>query len=98
VIPSLQAIDSAYQEARHLPVLIDQANQEHLQLSQQFEHNLSEIDAMKAEKEALAVEIAVLREKLRVAREEANIFSDATVRVKRDFDLFLEKTRVGVAK
>jgi hypothetical protein len=97
-IPALQTIDTAYQEAAHLPTLIDQANHEHAQLSQQIEQSIAEIDAIRAEKEALAVEAAVLREKLRVAREDTQRFSEVACRIKRDFDDFVEKTGANVPK
>jgi seryl-tRNA synthetase len=97
-IPTLQTIDTAYQEVTHLPILIDQANHEHAQLSQQIEQSIAEIETIRADKEALAIETAVLKEKLRVAREETQRFGEAALRIKRDFDEFVEKTGANVPK
>jgi hypothetical protein len=95
-IPTLQTIDVSYQEVAHLPVLIDQANNEHAQLSQQIEQSIAEIDAIRAEKEALAIETAVLREKLRVANDETQRFGQAAMRIKRDFDEFVQRTGANI--
>jgi hypothetical protein len=90
-IPSSQAIDAAFQDTEHLPFLIDQADTEGARVSAQIEHTREEIDVLRIEKEGLAIDTALLRERLRNVREETKKFSEAAVRVKRDFDAFLGK-------
>jgi hypothetical protein len=90
-IPSLQALDAAFQDTEHLPFLIDQADTEAARLSAQTEHTREEIEALRAEKETLAIDTALLRERLRAVREETRKFAEAAARVKRDFDVFLGK-------
>lgn len=90
-IPSLQAIDAAYQESEHLPLLIDQANDECSKLSHQIELSITEMEALKTEREALKVGNAVLEERIRSVQEDSRRFADAAVRVKRDFDNFVAK-------
>jgi hypothetical protein len=90
-IPSLEAIDAAYQDTEHLPYLIDQANREGSDLNQQIEQEITEIESLKKEREDLRISIAVLNEKLENAKAESLRFSEAAIRVKKDFDVFVEK-------
>ena len=90
-IPSLQVIDAAYQESEHLPLLIDQANDECAKLAHQIELMIAEMEALKTEREALKVGNAVLEERIRGVKEDSRRFAEAAVRVKRDFDSFVQK-------
>jgi outer membrane murein-binding lipoprotein Lpp len=90
-IPALQTIDAAFQDVSHLPFLIEQADAEYAELARQIDESRDEMDRLVAEKQELAVGNAVLAEKLRAAREDAQRFGDGAARVRRDFDVFLQK-------
>lgn len=90
-IPTIQMVDSALQEVDSIPLLIDQSNDTYAKLSDEIERNISEIEVLKAKKESLKVQNAVLQEKIKTAQEEKKRFADAAIRVKRDFDIFVEK-------
>jgi hypothetical protein len=97
-IPTLQTIDAAFQDVTHLPWLIEQADAEYAELANQIEESREDIDRLVAEKQELAVGNAVLAERLRAAREDAQRISDGAARVRRDFDLFLHKFGPRVTK
>jgi hypothetical protein len=90
-VPSIQAVDAAFQDAEHFPFLVEQADAEGALLAAQIDQTRAEIEALRAEKERAAVEVAVARERLRVTQGEAARFAEAAVRVKRDFDIFVKK-------
>jgi hypothetical protein len=90
-IPSLQTLDAAFQDIEHCPFLIDHAEAQGAALASQIEQARAEIEAIRAEKERLAIETAVLRERVRTTQEEGRRFAEAAVRVKRDFDAFVQR-------
>jgi hypothetical protein len=75
-IPSLQMLDAAFQVIEHHPFLIDQAEAEGAALSAQTEEARMEIEAVCAKKERLAIEIAILQEKVRVTQRDSRKFAD----------------------
>ncbi|KAK8839530.1 hypothetical protein M9Y10_031889 [Tritrichomonas musculus] len=91
LIPSFQMIDSAYQEIKHLPQMIDRVNNESSSVFGMIEEMMNEIEKLKAQKEELTVKNAVMKEKIRSGREEADRFNESAMRMKNSFDEFLKK-------
>lgn len=91
LIPSFQAIDSAYQEMKHLPQMIDRVTNESSEIFAMIEEMMNEIEHLKNQKEEMTVKNAVMKEKIRSSKEEAQRFNESAVKMKNSFDEFLKK-------
>lgn len=76
-IPSLQAIDSAYQKVQHFPSLIEQTNSESTHLTTYIESIIAEIELCREEKEKIHVQNEIIRSNIRQAKEEIKILSQS---------------------
>ena len=90
-IPTIQALDLAWQNLNHLPALINQTTAECVSVTTHIEKTLANIAAMRDMKEALKIEIALAKERIKVANEEMEKFSDYRHKLKNDFDVFISK-------
>lgn len=91
LIPTFQKIDSAYQETKHLPQMIDRVTNESSNVFSMIEDMINEIENLKSQKEEMTVKNAVMKEKIRSSREEAQRFNESAVKMKNNFDEFLKK-------
>jgi len=90
-IPSLQMLDSAYQNISNLPFLIDQCQQESISLEKLIENSIVENESLQNHKEKLISENASLQEELRSIESDILRLSDASQQVKRSFEEVLSK-------
>lgn len=90
-IPSLQAIDSAYQKVQHFPSLIEQTNSESTHLTTYIESVIAEIEICREEKEKLHIQNEIIRSNIRQAKEEIKILSQSQERMKRVIDALKQK-------
>ncbi|OHT11613.1 hypothetical protein TRFO_18872 [Tritrichomonas foetus] len=91
VIPSFQMIDAAYQENKYLPHLISRVDTEAAQVLQDVESSQAEAEKVRAEREQIIIANAVLKEKIRATREEADKFNKSAAKMKDDFESFFQK-------
>lgn len=91
LIPTFQKIDSAYQEIKHLPKMIDRVTEESSNVFAIIEDMMNEIERLKNQKEEMTVKNAVMKEKIRSSVEEAQRFNESAVKMKNSFDEFLKK-------
>ena len=90
-IPTLQEIDAAFQDAEHLPFLIEQVEEQCVKLARQTEQNISEIEALKAEQQALMIEKAVLAERIRATKEDITQIMDVRAGLSLDIEKLSRK-------
>ncbi|OHT04321.1 hypothetical protein TRFO_28211 [Tritrichomonas foetus] len=90
-IPSLQTVDHSYQVLEHYPSLIEQTTSESNYLTQYIEDTLSEISEFRDKKEYLRIQNAIMKERIRVAKEEKLRFEANAKQLKKDFDAFMSK-------
>ena len=91
-IPSLQAIDAAYQRVQHFPMLIEQTTSESTHLTTYIESIIAEIELCREEKERLHVQNELIRSSIRQAKEEMKIYSDSQEKMKRVIEVLKQKS------
>lgn len=90
-IPSIQAIDLAYQNLENYPFLIKQNTSEISNLTNFIDDTFTEISELTKLREKLKIENVLLKERINVAHEEMERFKKCAVQTKKDYDLFVAK-------
>ena len=85
-VPTMQDIDVAFQNIEHLPYLIEQVEEQCVRLARQTEQSMSEMEALKAEQQALMVEKAVLAERISGLRQETKQIEERTAGLRKHVD------------
>lgn len=85
-IPTLPAIDAAYQDVSNIPFLIDECYVQQALLTKEIDQSALECDNLIAEKQKLLIENAVLEERIRNAEAELKRQEEWANGVKESFD------------
>jgi predicted nucleic acid-binding Zn-ribbon protein len=76
-------IDAAFQEVAHFPARMERLTREYGELGQFIETSAAEVERLSAERERMATENSVLRERIRSTREQSREFAAASAAVLR---------------
>lgn len=90
-IPSLQAIDIAYQRVQHFPVLIEQTNSESTHLISHIESIIAEIELFRDERERLRVQNELIRSNICHVKNEIKIFNESQAKMKQVIEVLKSK-------